>query len=154
MTHTSDTRQGFHTNRTATKTRNVRTFSSAAYLTGLMAELDRAAISVRLAESREQAGLTQDEMADLLGVHFRSVQNYESAKVDRIPWDKLDEWARITGRTKEWVLHGNELVSSNGSRPLGADDEALTRHQEVLGRLDAIDQRLRDLATELLPERR
>lgn len=141
MTHTSDTRQGLHTNRTATKTRTLRTFDSAGYLAALMAELDRAAISLRLAESREQAGLTQDEMADLLGIHFRSIQNYESPKVDRIPWDKLDEWGRVTATTKEWILHGIEA-----SEPV-ALQEILDRfdrhHDEVMARLAEIQEQIR-----------
>lgn len=141
MTHTSDTRQGLHTIRAATKTRTVRTFDSASYLAALMAELDRAAISLRLAESREQAGLTQEELADLLDLHFRSVQNYESPKVDRIPWDKLDEWAKVTATTKEWILHG---VTT--SEPL-ALQEILDRfdrhHDEVMTRLGEIQEQIR-----------
>lgn len=82
-----------------------------------MAELDRAAISLRLGESREQAGLTQPEMAEALtrrrhgedeSLHWRTVQNYESPKKAVIPWDLLDQWARITGVTKTWLLHGTD----------------------------------------------
>lgn len=142
MTHTSDTRQGLHTIRAATKTRTVRTFDSAAYLATLMAELDRAAISLRLAESREQAGLTQEEMADLLGIHFRSVQNYESPKKDRIPWDKLDEWARITGVTKEWLLHGREAAGTSDG--LGELLDRFDRqHDEVMARLGEVLEQVR-----------
>lgn len=101
-----------------------------------MAELDRAAISVRLAEAREQAGLSQAELGDLLHLHFRSIQNYESPKVDRIPWDKLDEWGQITGRTKEWLLHGSDdAVSSSELTALHRDLEEV---KEGLARVESL----------------
>jgi transcriptional regulator with XRE-family HTH domain len=81
-----------------------------------MGKLERAAISVRLGETREEAGLTQPEMAELLRqegepLHFRTVQNYESPKNDRVPWDLLDQWAEITGTTLEWLLHGKTAMT-------------------------------------------
>lgn len=94
-------------NRSATTTRKAHTFSSGSYLERLMGELDRASIALRLAEARERAGLTQEELGDLLHVHWRTIQNYESPRIDRIPWDRLDEWGRITDTTKEWLLHGD-----------------------------------------------
>lgn len=81
-----------------------------AYLHELMAELDRAAISLRLRESLQTAGIRQHEMADLLHVHKRSIEDYVSPKVATVPFDRLDEWAKITGATKEWLLHGEEAV--------------------------------------------
>lgn len=131
MTHTLRTRQVPHTNPAAKSPRKLRTFTSDGYLTQLMAELDRAAISRRLAQSREDVGLTQPEMAELLVVHFRSVQNYESPKRLVVPFDRLEEWARITGRTKEWLLHGDEPI-------VMADD-----------RLAVIEGELRRVASEL-----
>jgi transcriptional regulator with XRE-family HTH domain len=72
-----------------------------------MAELDRAAISLRIAEAREQAGLTQPELADLLEVHWRTVQEWESPRKDVVPWKRLDEIARAAGVTRDWLLHGD-----------------------------------------------
>jgi transcriptional regulator with XRE-family HTH domain len=102
-----------------------------------MAELDRAAISVRLAESREQAGLTQEEMAEALQrdgtpLHWRTVQNYESPKIDRVPWDLLDQWARVTGTSKEWLLHGER-----------EEDDRLARLEEQLVTVLAVLEELR-----------
>lgn len=72
-----------------------------------MAELDRAAISLRIAEARDKrAGLIQTEIADLLGVHWRTIQDWESPKNPTVPWDRLSEIAEATGVTKEWLLHG------------------------------------------------
>jgi transcriptional regulator with XRE-family HTH domain len=80
-----------------------------AYLLDLMAELDRAAISLRLGESLKAAGIKQPEMAELLRVHKSAVEQYVSPKVKTIPFDRLEEWGKLTGTTKEWLLHGDPL---------------------------------------------
>lgn len=103
-----------------------------------MGELDRAAISVRLQQSREEAGLTQPEIGELLRVHWRTVQDWESPKKRNVPFDRLDEWAAITGTAKQWLLHGDEPTRQD------RDDEA----REVLDRLDRIEQALRRLLDE------
>lgn len=113
------------------------TFSSRAYLEGLMAELDRAAISQRLQQSRQRAGVTQEEMADILRVHVNSIQNYESVKQHSVPFDRLDEWAQITGVTKAWLLQGEEPTPP-------ADLEELRRQ------LADVQQRLADMHTDVL----
>jgi transcriptional regulator with XRE-family HTH domain len=77
-----------------------------AYLANLMAELDRAAISSRLGEALRLAGVTQQEAADYLGVHKRSIEDYVSPRKQTVPFDRLEEWATLTGVTKAWLLHG------------------------------------------------
>lgn len=101
-----------------------------------MAELDRAAIAVRLSQARTEAGLTQPELADVLEMHPRSVQNYENPKLARVPFEHLGAWADATGVTKEWLLHGNEFVATSPDR-IGAIEERLT----------AIEQKLDELAS-------
>jgi transcriptional regulator with XRE-family HTH domain len=120
----------------ATKTRKDRTFRASAYLEDLMAELDRAGISRRIAQAREEAGLTQPEMGDALtpSVHFRTIQNWESLKDKRIPWDRLDEIGRLTGVSKDWLLHG---------RPPVDEDPAVTE------RLDRIESMLEALVAQV-----
>jgi transcriptional regulator with XRE-family HTH domain len=107
-----------------------------------MAELDRAAISVRLGQARDQAGIKQTELADALQrdgepLHFRTVQNYESPKNPRVPWDLLDQWATITGTTKEWLLHGDDLTPE--LPPLQELQEALAKE---VGRLEKLNDQL------------
>jgi transcriptional regulator with XRE-family HTH domain len=89
----------------------------AAHIRSLMAELDRARISERLGLARKQAGLNQKEMAELLNVSKRSVEDWERPVIPRVPFDRLDEWAQITGVTKVWILHGDapepELFAAN-----------------------------------------
>lgn len=120
------------------RTRKVRTFRRDGYLAQLMGELDRAAIGLRLRQAREEAGLSRPEMAELLTVHWRTIQNYESPKEHVVPFDRLDEWARITGRPKEWLLHGDDPVVLGDDR-LGAIEHELA---EINTRLDRLEKLL------------
>ena len=99
-----------------------------------MAELDRAAISARLAQSRDVAGLSQEDMSELLTVHVNTIQNWESLKKRTIPFDRLDEWAALTNTSKAWLLHGEEAKP-----PEVGDAEWRERIEE---RLDEILRRL------------
>jgi DNA-binding transcriptional regulator YiaG len=123
----------------ATTSRKVHTFSSATYLEGLMAELDRAAISIRMGQARDLAGLKQPEMADLLEVHFRTIQDWESPKKRVVPFDRLEEWARLTETTREWLLHG-EMEATEEDRLRRIVREEL---EALRGDLDRIENLLR-----------
>jgi transcriptional regulator with XRE-family HTH domain len=145
-------------NRAATDSRTRHTFRSGPYLEDLMAELNRAAICSRIAEARLEAGLTQPELGELLQppVHYRTVQTWESTKEPRVPWDRLDEIARVTGKTKEWLLHGEEALEQAGElsrlrEALEASgrelrDELARQHDEVVRRLDEQAEQLRSIA--------
>lgn len=45
-------------------------------------------------------------MAELLDVAMRTYQNYES---HRIPWGQINRIAKITGKSPEWLLHGEPM---------------------------------------------
>lgn len=108
------------------------TFSSARYLASLMAELDRAAISTRIREARKQAGFrNRNDIADLLHVHPRTIEDWENAKHQNVPWDRLDEIARVTGVSREWLLHGE---------PEEAEDELMA----IRSQLQAIEDDARE----------
>lgn len=110
---------------------------SGPYLESLLAELDRASICRRIARARKEAGITQPELAELVEpkVHHRTVQNWETGERDKktgqkrwpVPFDYLDQIARITGRTKEWLLHGEEAAT-----PSRADVAWQVRVEELL----------------------
>jgi transcriptional regulator with XRE-family HTH domain len=121
------------------KTRTVRRFSSARYLEELMGELDRAAISARLQESRDTAGITQAEMAEILAVHENTVQNWESPRKATVPFDRLDEWAAAANTSKRWLLHGDgESVSPGELSGMRAELE------EVRAAIARVERLLRD----------
>lgn len=66
---------------------------------------DFRALEERLWYSREKAGMTQQEMADLLGISKRSVQNYESGVGHPKP-NRLVLWANACDFDYAW-LAGN-----------------------------------------------
>ncbi|HVM69979.1 MAG TPA: hypothetical protein VM204_09135 [Gaiellaceae bacterium] len=115
-----------------------------------MGELDRASICARIAQARTEAGLSQPELGEAMEppVHWRTIQTWESVKAPRVPWARLDEVARITGKTKEWLLHGADAPAAAEVASLEAALAALDRRldTEVLPRLDAIEELLRSLA--------
>jgi DNA-binding XRE family transcriptional regulator len=90
--------------------RKVRTFRSGPYLDRLLRQAEhmdanaQAQITARIQQARIEAGYTQEEMADLLGVRPRSYQNYESI---RVPWRLLDKIADLTHKEVAWLLHGD-----------------------------------------------
>jgi transcriptional regulator with XRE-family HTH domain len=138
-------RKAQRTDPASQKPRKVRTFSNDAYLAKLMGELDRAAIAVRLAQARQEVGLTQSEMAELLTAHLRSIQNYESPKVHVIPFDRLEQWAQITGRTKEWLLHGDEPLIVADDRLAAIEDEL----RRIRDELKWLGELIRGVSSEL-----
>lgn len=78
-----------------------------------MSELERLAICARIKQARQQAGLTQEELADLLHVRQRTIHNYET---DRVPWRLVSQIAEATGVTSQWLLHGDEPTPADGAR--------------------------------------
>jgi transcriptional regulator with XRE-family HTH domain len=106
-----------------------------------MAELNKAKISQRLQASRKDAGLTQQQMADLLHVHKRSVEDYESARNGTVPFDRISEWATLTGTSSEWLLHGIEAASGRGGAGEAGDlGEVLSRLEDIGEALDALQK--------------
>lgn len=64
---------------------------------------DEREICARIVRARELAGLTQPELANLIGVTERTVRNYESG---RVPWGLLNKIADVTGTTRTWLVDG------------------------------------------------
>lgn len=94
-------------------------------------------IGARIAQARSEAGgMTQDELAHLLGLTSRSVQAHESGAV--IPYRYLREYERVLGKPAAWFLHGDAAV-------LGSSAE----HREVIERLDRLEKAINALADKL-----
>jgi transcriptional regulator with XRE-family HTH domain len=94
-------------------------------------ELEREQIVQRIAQAREEAGLTQAEAADLLSVHKRTIENWEHV---RVPWRDLNRLAEVYGKPLDWFLHG---------------DAAIERDEETNARLERIEQVLEELVARL-----
>lgn len=64
-------------------------------------------VGARILLARKEAGgMTQRELADLLGVVERSMHAYESGEV--LPYRHLPRLEQIFGRSVSWFLHGEE----------------------------------------------
>lgn len=92
-----------------------------------MNELERARICSRIAQARHEAGYTQEEMADLLGIKIRTYQYYED---DRVPYRRIRDISEATGRSEQWLLHGFDPASSQREQ-----EDRLDRVEFVLGQV-------------------
>ena len=61
----------------------------------------------RLKELRKEKKLTQQELADELGIHFRTLQNWENEKAD-IKSDKAQQLADYFGVSVGYLLGYSE----------------------------------------------
>jgi transcriptional regulator with XRE-family HTH domain len=83
-------------------------------------------IGRRIAQARREAGLTQEELAGLIGVTTRSVQGYEAGAVT--PFRHLRKLEEVTEKPRGWLLYG-ESGSSSGDAVMG--DVATTLAAQV-----------------------
>ena len=97
--------------RTSPSTNKPSSFRSSVYLDGLfrnavrMDEQLQADICGRIRQARIEAGFTQQEAADTVGVTMRAYQNYESV---RVPFRTLGRIASVFGVEEEWLLRGGD----------------------------------------------
>jgi len=89
----------------------------------------------RIRQARQEAGLTQDQLADLVGVGMRQIQYYESGESD--PYRKLIQISEATGKTVEWLLRGDAVTPPELDERLERLEGMLA---EVLRRLDAPEE--------------
>jgi transcriptional regulator with XRE-family HTH domain len=66
----------------------------------------REVIGARILQARRESGLTQRELADLLGITSRSIQNYEAGRI--IPWRHLSHIETITRKRAGYLLHDED----------------------------------------------
>jgi transcriptional regulator with XRE-family HTH domain len=102
------------------------------------------AIGWRIARARKERGLTQEELAVLVGVSARSIQGYEAGKV--VPYRRLARLAKVTNRELGWLLDGDRAPE------MAVDNEVLERLVTLVEqvsdearRLGAVAERLEHL---------
>lgn len=77
----------------------------------------------RLAEARRDAGLDQENMAELLGVSRAAVSLWEQDRTQpRNYMRTMERWAEVTNVPVDWLL-GLRSSSWNGRRPGQPDDQ-------------------------------
>src|SRR5207244_3667878 len=97
-------------------------------------------IGPRLAQARKEAGLTQEQLAGLVGVTPRSIQGYEAGKV--LPYRHLKRLEEVTGKPPSWLLR-------NESEPSPLSAEVAERLVSLVERIAAEAERLADAAARI-----
>jgi len=69
-----------------------------------MRQVEADGIGRRIARARKERGLTQEELAALIGVSPRSIQGYEAGSV--VPYRRLARLAAVCNRDIGWLLEG------------------------------------------------
>ncbi len=108
-------------------------------------------VGARIRAQRVVRGLTQSELAKLLGISFQSVQKYEQGE-NRVSASRLYEFAAALGVAPQHFFDGADTRNldhavSDAATPTAADSE-LQRH--LLGVMAIEDERLRRLVIQLL----
>lgn len=76
---------------------------------------DKNLIGQRIKEAREQLGMSQEDLADALGLAFQSIQQWESGKTTPRA-NRMRKLAAILGKTPSWIQFG---VASSSPENLG-----------------------------------
>jgi transcriptional regulator with XRE-family HTH domain len=104
-------------------------------------------IGRRIAQARREAGLTQEELGQLIGVTTRSVQGYEAGNV--IPFRHLRKLENATGKSRGWLLYGDDDSGNVGDvattlaalvAQIAEDAERIARAAEQLERSRSREQ--------------
>jgi transcriptional regulator with XRE-family HTH domain len=113
----------------ATEARNLRTLL-------LLNVFEPQEIGDRIKRARERAGLTQEELGDLIGVSTRQVQNYEAGESKQ--YSRLKQIAAVVGTTPEALLHGDDAATT-GASP-GQLEEVLAAVEATRGDVRRLQQ--------------
>ena len=99
-------------------------------------------VGKRIAETRKAAGMTQPQLADLLNLSARSVQDFEHGIT--VPWRYFERLEDIFGKSLSWFLRGE-----GDPTPPPDPDLAGRRHDELMARLEELRESQRVLMSRL-----
>ena len=100
-----------------------------------MQQFEAEVIGARIKQARLEAGMTQEQLAEVCSFSKRSLQDYEYGVT--IPYKHLTELAAILRRSVAWFLHGAEADRSP------EEDAALA------DRMAAVETQLQELVREV-----
>jgi PAS domain S-box-containing protein len=86
---------------------------------------ERARVGQRIARARKEAGLTQQELADRIGVGRRSIQGYESGEI--AAYRHLNRVAAAVGRSRDWLV-----AEEPASQPTGITTELKVELRDLI----------------------
>lgn len=103
---------------------------------------DKKSMAMRLRWAREQAGLSQGQVAQRMGVHRPTISQIEAGERN-VRIDELDQFAELYGVSREWLVDGDKVLPGErdpriqlAARELGklkgADLDAILRLIQVL----------------------
>lgn len=102
--------------------RQATTFASRPYLENLFGEQQRVPKSAptdpalrefmlevgeRVRGAREQKGWRREDLAQAMGLGFKSIQNYEQG---RVTLNKVSQLGEVLGVDPRWLLHGERAL--------------------------------------------
>lgn len=90
----------------------------------------RAAIARRLALARQQAGLSQGQVAKLVDVHRPTISEMESGR-RRVAADELAQLASIYGVDVSWLMNGTTSSESDDRIALAARELAKLKPDDL-----------------------
>ncbi|HEU5117181.1 MAG TPA: helix-turn-helix transcriptional regulator [Isosphaeraceae bacterium] len=109
----------------------------------------RREIGKRIILARNELGMKQVELAELLGVAERTMQAYESGEV--VPYRRLRELERVLNRPMAWFLHGD---AAEEKRDVQLDEIRAEAHRvfEINERRNGLLVEIRDLLQRLVDQ--
>ena len=100
-------------------------------------------IEDRIKESRKNAGLTQPQLAEVLGVSHRTVTTYEK-DASKITVKMTQKIASECGVNEIWLITGQgEMETSTQTQRLEAGKKLIIEHQEITNQFKDPDRGLR-----------
>jgi transcriptional regulator with XRE-family HTH domain len=108
----------------------------------MAADTDKKGIATRLRWAREQAGLSQGQVAQRMEVHRPTISQIEVGERN-VRIDELDRFAELYGVSRDWLVDGDKVLPGErdpriqlAARELGklkgADLDAILRLIQVL----------------------
>jgi transcriptional regulator with XRE-family HTH domain len=110
-------------------------------------------VGARIRLQRIMRGLTQSELAKLVGISFQSVQKYERGE-NRVSASRLHEFATALGVSEQFFFDGvgaeTGAVALPGREPTLSALEGKELHRQLHAVMSMEDKRLRGLIIQLL----
>jgi transcriptional regulator with XRE-family HTH domain len=106
-------------------------------------------VGSRIRLQRIMRGLTQSDLAKLLGISFQSVQKYERGE-NRVSASRLHEFSRVLGVGEQYFFDGFASDGSATRMQMASAVEGRELQRQLAALLSIEDRRLRSLIIQLL----